>query len=193
MAEDKDREIAVALAKLAGRDAEAADDAGAALEWIAGEQGLAFVTQERIQNFCWYELPVKWMVGFDEKLKIAGALAEALNLLGLPRYAAICRSQATREILGAYEGSIAHGKAAFRRAAAASGIGPPDLPEFEWGATMGFQEASAWSSTADRLEVAVAGGDLVPGARGWKTASRSWCEPISTPRRPSWRDRRSLT
>lgn len=33
---------------------------------------------------------------------------------------------------------------------------------------MGWQEASARSSTADFLEVAVAGGDLVPGRRGWK-------------------------
>jgi hypothetical protein len=33
---------------------------------------------------------------------------------------------------------------------------------------MGFQEASAWSSTAEFLEVAVASGDLVPGRRGWR-------------------------
>jgi hypothetical protein len=96
------------------------------------------------------------------------ALAQALDLLQLPRYAAICRSGTTREILAAYETGTAHGKAAFRRAAANSGIMPPDLPDFEWGAVMGWQEASAWSSTADFLEAAVTGGDLVPGRRGWK-------------------------
>ena len=48
-------------------------------------------------------------------------------------YAAICRSGTTVEVLRAYETSLAHGKAAFRRAAAASGIMPPDLPDFEWG------------------------------------------------------------
>jgi len=168
MGDDEDPEIAAALTNLAGQDAAAADDARAALEWIAGERGLAFITQERIQNFCWYELPVKWLVDLDEKIMITAALAQALDLLQLPRYAAICRSQTTREVLAAYETSTAHGKAAFRRAAANSGIMPPDLPDFEWGAVMGWQEASARSSTADFLEVAVTSGDLVPGRRGWK-------------------------
>ncbi|MGH3199361.1 MAG: hypothetical protein ACRDOH_11840 [Streptosporangiaceae bacterium] len=169
MAEDEDPEIATALAKLAEQDATAADDAQAALEWIAGDQGLAFITQGRVQNFCWYELPVKWMISPGEKFKVTGALAQALDLLQLPRYAAICRSGTTREILNAYETGTAHGQAAFRRAAEASGIVPPDLPDFQWGPTMGFQEASAWSSTAEFLELAVASGDLVPGRRGWKT------------------------
>jgi hypothetical protein len=169
MNEHEHPEIAAALAELAGQDAAAADDARSALEWIAGEQGLAFLTQERIQSFCWYQLPVKWLVDLDDKLRVVVALARALDLLQLPRYAAICRSQTTREILTAYETSTAHGKAAFRRAAADSGIMPPDLPDFEWGAVMGWQEASAWSSTADFLEVAVTSGDLVPGRRGWKT------------------------
>jgi hypothetical protein len=33
----------------AGQDAAAAGDAGAALEWIGGEAGLALVTRERVQ------------------------------------------------------------------------------------------------------------------------------------------------
>jgi hypothetical protein len=168
MAGDEDLQIAAALAKLAEQDAAVAEDARAALEWVAGEQGRAFITQERIQVFCWYELPVKWFVDLDEKLRFVSALADALDLLQLPRYAAICRSATTREILNAYEVSTAHGHAAFRRAAAASGIVPPDLPEFEWGAVMGLEEATARSSTADFLEVAVARGDLVPGRPGWK-------------------------
>jgi hypothetical protein len=168
MADDEDPEIAAAVAKLAGQDAAAADDVQSALEWIAGEQGLEFFTQERIQNFCWYQLPVKWFVELDEKLRVTAALAQVLDLLQLPRYAVICRSRTTHEILAAYETSTADGMAAFRRAAASSGILPPDLPDFEWGAVMGWQEASARSSTADFLEVAVAGGDLVPGRRGWK-------------------------
>jgi hypothetical protein len=169
MAEDENPEIAAALAKLEEHDATAARCARAALEWIAGDQGLALITQQRIQDFCWYQLPVKWLIDLDEKLRVAAALGQALDLLQLPRYAAICRSPATREILTAYETSTERGKAAFRRADAASGITPPDLPEFEWGATMGLQEAAAWSSTAEFLEVAVASGDLVPGGRGWRT------------------------
>jgi hypothetical protein len=172
MAESDDQEIAAALAKLAEQDAAAAEEARAALEWIAGEPGLAFITQQRIQGFCWYELPVKWFVDLDEKLQVVAALAEVLDLLQLPRYAAICRSGTTREILNAYEASTAHGHAAFRRAAAASGITPPGLPEFEWGAVMGLEEASAYTSTADFLEVAVASGDLVPGRPGWKARQK---------------------
>jgi hypothetical protein len=135
---DEDPQIAAALAELAEQDAAVADEARAALEWVAGEQGRGAITQERIQVFCWYELPVKWFVDLDEKLGVVSALAEALELLQLPRYAAICRSATTREILSAYEVSTAHGHAAFRRAAAASGIIPPDLPEFEWGPVMGM-------------------------------------------------------
>ena len=168
MAEDEDPVIAPVLAKLAAQDVAAAEDARAALEWIAGDQGLALITQQRIQNFCWYDLPVKWLVDLGDKLRVVAALAQALDLLQVPRYAAICRSGTTREVLNAYETSIAHGKAAFRRAAAASGVVPPDLPDFQWGPAMGVEEASAWSSTAEFLEVAVASGDLVPGRRGWK-------------------------
>ena len=168
MAEDEDSQIAAVLAKLTGQDAAAAEDARAALEWIAGDQGLVFITQQRIQNFCWYDLPVKWLIDLDDKLRVVAALAQALDLLQLPRYAAVCRSGTTREVLSAYETGIAQGKAAFRRAAAASGVIPPDLPDFQWGPAMGFEEASAWSSTAEFLEVAVSSGDLVPGRRGWK-------------------------
>jgi hypothetical protein len=172
MAEDEDRELASALAKLAEQDAAVAEDARAALESVAREPVLAFITQERIQLFCWYELPVKWLVDLEEKLRIVSALAEVLDLLQRPRYAAICRSGETREILTAYEVGTAHGHAAFRRAAAASGIVSPDLPDFEWGAVMGLQEASARSSTADFLELAVDRGDLVPGRPGWKSRQK---------------------
>lgn len=172
MMEDENQDVAAALAKLAEQDAGAADDAGAALEWIVGDQGLSVLTQERVQNFCWYELAVKWMTGLDHKIRIASALALALDLLHLPRYADICRSPATRDILAAYETSIEAGKSAYRRAVIASGVSPPDLPEFVWGAVMGWQEAAARSSAAEFLEVAVASGDLVPGGRGWKTCQQ---------------------
>ena len=141
MAEDVDPEIAAALAKLAQQDAESVGNAEAALDWIAGELGVAAITQEHVQNFCWYQLPMKWLISHEEKLGVAVALGEVLDLLQLPRYASICRSQTTREILSAYEESSRLGKAAFRRAAVGSGITPPDLPDFEWGATMGPQEA----------------------------------------------------
>ena len=169
MADHDDPEISAALTKLAELDASSAGKAEAALRWIAGEQGLAAITQEGVQTFCWYQLPMKWDDSEDKKLRVVSALAAAFDLLQLPRYAAICRSPTTRDILRAYEQRPGLGKAAFRRAAAASGIVPPDLPEFRWGDVMGVQEAAAWSSTADFLEVAVASGALVPGTRGWKS------------------------
>jgi hypothetical protein len=67
MAEDVDPEIAAALAKLAQQDAGSAGNAEAALEWIVGELSLAAITQKQVQNFCWYQLPMKWLISHDEK------------------------------------------------------------------------------------------------------------------------------
>ena len=157
------------LAKLADDDPEAAREALAALDWITGEQDLRVLTQERLQTFLWYELPSKWMTEPEDKVTITASLARALDLLDLPRYAEICRSVTTTEVLEAYQRGYDEGRSAFRRASAASGIEPPDVKDFKWGAIMGFEEASAMSSTADMLEEAIAAGQLVPGARGWKT------------------------
>jgi hypothetical protein len=162
-------EIAAALEKLAQDDAAAAIAAEPALRWLAGAVGLGALTQERVQSFCWYQLPMKWGASFAEQLRVARGLAQALSLLQLPRYAAICRSEVTREVLKAYEISSERGKAACRRAFAASGVEPPDLPDFEWGPVRGVQEMWAWSSVAEFLEVAIASGELAPGVRGWKT------------------------
>src|SRR5450755_2545191 len=168
MGQDEDQVIAAAVATLAGQDARVADDAEAALDWIVGEQGLALVTQERVQNFCWYELPLEWTIEPQTKPQVAEALARALDLLELRRYAGICRSSVTREILAAYEASAEHGRAAFRRAAAASGIIPPDLPDFEWGAAMGLLEASAWPRTSGRLVLPGGSREMVRRAPGWR-------------------------
>jgi hypothetical protein len=77
MAEDENQEIVTALAKLAEENAGAADDAGAALEWIAGDQGLALVTQERVQNFCWYELPTPSSCGAPRPLACSAGTTSA--------------------------------------------------------------------------------------------------------------------
>jgi len=115
-----------------------------------------------------YSLPLKWLKELDHRLSVAAALGRALDLLGLPRYTEICRSETTRVILRTYEQDADRGLKAFHRADAASGIRPPDLPELEWGSTMGCEESRALSSTAEFLELAVAGADLMPGTRGWK-------------------------
>lgn len=182
MDEDLGPEISAALAKLAEDDAAAADDADSALRWLTGEEGVTALTQEQVQNFCWYELPMKWMTSLDDQLHVAASLGRALDLLGLPRYAAICQSETTRTVIETYETSSERGKAACRRAFAASGVEPPDLPDLIWGPVRGVQEMWAWSSVADFLEVAVASGELVPGARGWKTRQQELVRAhLSTP------------
>ncbi len=160
--------IAAALAKLGAEDAEAARDAEAALGSLTWGEGLSVITQERLQHFLWYQLPMKWLTDGDHHHRIVAALARAFDLLDLPRYAALCRSATTAEVLDAYDRSDADGKKAFHRADVASGIRPPDVEKLQWGSVMGLVESDALSSTAELLELAVASGDLAPGSRGWK-------------------------
>lgn len=165
---DEDRVIAEALAKLEAEDPEVARDAEAALGSLTWGKGLSVITQERLQHFLWYGLPMKWLTDADHHRRIVAALARAFDLLDLARYAALCRSNATAEVLDAYERSDSEGKKALLRADAASGIRPSDIDELEWGTVMGLEESAALSSTAEMLELAVASGELVPGSRGWK-------------------------
>lgn len=160
--------VAEALAALGAEGVEAARDAEAALETLTWGEGLSVITQERLQHFLWYGLPMKWLTDADHHRRIVSALARAFDLLDLPRYAGLCRSSTTTEVLDAYERSDAEGKKAFHKADVASGIRPPDIDELEWGPIMGTQEAGAQSDTAELLELAVASGELVPGSRGWK-------------------------
>ena len=200
---DEDPLIADAMAKLDGEDADTARAAEAALDWLTAGEGLSVLTQERLQHFLWYGLPMKWLTGTEHRRQVADALGRAFDLLGLPRYAALCRSQTTAEVLDAYERSDAEGKRAFLKADAASGIRPPDIDELEWGSVMGMVESDALSSTAELLELAVAGGDLVPGARGWKQrqadlvgahlttarielGGRTWLDAIADERLDTW-------
>ena len=165
---DRHVEIEDALARLASQDAGLAQGAEAALNGLTAGEGLEVITQEGVQRFLWYELPLKWLTNLDDKLLIADALAQLLELLELFRYAQICRSATTVEILKAYDRADGEGLTAYHKADIASGIRPPDLLNFKWGTTMGLHEVGAYSSTAEMLELAVAAGDLVPGARGWK-------------------------
>ncbi|MBW3643526.1 MAG: hypothetical protein KY447_11490 [Actinobacteria bacterium] len=146
MAED-DSFITEALAKLEAEDVEAARDAGAAINSLTWGQGLSVITQERLQHFLWYGLPMKWLTDTDHHRRIVAALARAFDFLDLPRYAALCRSHTTAQVLDAYERSDGEGKKAFLTADAASGIHPPDIDELEWGSVMGMEESTALSST----------------------------------------------
>lgn len=211
MADDKDPVIADAIAKLEAEDPGAAREAEAALDWLTAGEGLDVLTRERLQHFLWYGLPMKWLTDTDHHRRVVEALARAFDLLGLSRYAALCRSETTAEVLDAYERSDAEGKKAFHKADLASGIRPPDLDDLEWGSVMGVTESDALSSTAELLELAVASGELVPGARGWKQrqqelvrahlttprielGGRSWLDGIRAERLETWLEgRRSPT
>ncbi|MGH2779824.1 MAG: hypothetical protein ACRDLA_00080 [Thermoleophilaceae bacterium] len=211
MADDENTAIADAIAKLEAEDAGVARDAEAALDWLTAGEGLEVLTRERLQHFLWYGLPMKWLTGADHHRRVVDALARAFDLLGFPRYAALCRSETTAEVLDAYERSDAEGKRAFRKADLASGIRPPDIDELVWGSVMGMVESDALSSTAELLELAVATGELVPGARGWKQRQeelvrshlttprielngRTWLDGIRAERLETWLEgRRSPT
>jgi hypothetical protein len=180
---DEDVVIAGAIATLEAEAADAARDAEAALDRLTAGEGLAVLTQERLQHFLWYGLPMKWLTDTDHHRRVVDALARAFDLLDLPRYAALCRSETTAEVLGAYERSDAEGKKAFRKADLASGIHPPDIDELGWGSVMGMTESGALSLTAELLELAVVGGKLVPGARGWKRRQEELVRAhLTTPR-----------
>jgi hypothetical protein len=164
--------VGPALAELQAEDPAAAGEAEAALHSLTGGDGMEVLTQERLQRFLWYELPLEWTADAERKQRIVDALARLLDLLGLERYATICRSEASASVLRAYRTSRTRGLDAFRRADTTSGIRPPDLVEFGWGPLMGPAEDAAFSSTAEFLEMAVAAGELLPGARGWHARQR---------------------
>jgi hypothetical protein len=170
--EPSDTIIAGALERLRAEDERLGGDAEAALNSLTWDEGLETITQCGLQRFLWYELPRKWMTDFEGKRHLAMALGRLLELLGLPRYAAICRSPETDAVLEAHERGGREGFAAFRRAEERSGVHPPDLPELTWGPVMGMQEAGAFWSTAAALELAIAGGQLRPGSRGWRGAQQ---------------------
>jgi hypothetical protein len=67
-----------------------------------------------MQHFLWYELPLKWITSLADRLDMAKSLARALDLLGLRRYAAVCRSPDTRRIFEMYDRDPEEGLAAFR-------------------------------------------------------------------------------
>jgi hypothetical protein len=51
-----------------------------------------------------------------------------------------------------------------------SGVDPPNLEDFKWGAAMGLEEAALHLHAAIVLEEAIGSGRLTPGAPGWKKA-----------------------
>jgi hypothetical protein len=171
--EPSDTIVAGALARLRAEDERLGGDAEAALNSLTWDEGLETITQYGLQTFLWYELPRQWMTDLEGRRHLAMALGRVLDLVGLPRYATICRSLETDAVLEAHERGGREGFAAFRRAEERSGVHPPELPELTWGPVMGMREAGAFWSTAAALELAITGGQLRPGSRGWRAAQQA--------------------
>jgi hypothetical protein len=90
-------------------------------------------------------------------------------LAGLDRYAGVCSSAGTENIITAYADGHEEGIAAYTEAIEESNAAPPDTDLLAWGSVMGPQERAAYDACAAALELAFASGELCVGARGWRT------------------------
>ena len=158
-----------ALATLEREDPDAAGDVKAALAWLTGDDGLGAISLLRLQEFLWYVLPAKWPMTPPAQVGVARALGRVLMLAGLDRYAEVCSAAETGQIITAYANGHEEGIAAYTEAVEASHAAPPDTELLAWGSVMGPRERAAYDACAAALELAFAAGELVAGARGWRT------------------------
>jgi len=172
---------AQALTALAREDPEAADEAKAALGWLTNGAGLETVSQLKLQEFVWYALPVKWPMTTGELIAVTRALGRLFTMVGMERYAEVCLSPGTEQILTAYGRGHDVGIAAYAEAVENSSTAPPDTALLAWGSVMGPDERAAYDACAAAVELAIASGELASGARGWRAAYPS-------PARTTWRD-----
>ncbi|ASU84520.1 hypothetical protein CDO52_18450 [Nocardiopsis gilva YIM 90087] len=173
-----------ALTVLRRENPEHAEDAAAAMGWLSSG-GLEGIDLLRMQDFLWYALPVKWMISTEKRVQVAHALGRLLNLNGLERYAAVCESKLTEQILRIYEeeGHDA-GVAAYTEATTRSGSVPTATPLHTWGTLMGPEENAAFGDCAAALDLALASGELRVGGRGWKKAREALLTRWLTQERP---------
>lgn len=162
-------DVAAALDVLRTEDRELALDAKGAFNGLTHGEGVEQISQIALQEFLWYRLPEKFLTYDTHKRRVAAALGRLLEVLDLPRYAAICTSEQTRAVLAAYENDDdVRGRAAMRSAMGGSGVEPVDVEELAWGSVMGMEEAAAYYTVSDTLEMAIVAGEFTPGGRGWR-------------------------
>lgn len=162
-------DVAAALDALRAEDPELAEDAEGALSSLTQGEGVEQISQIALQEFLWYRLPEKCLTDGAHKRRVAAVLGRLLEVVDLPRYAAICTSEQTRAVLAAYENDDdVRGRAAMRSAMTASGVEPVAVEELAWGSVMGMEEAAAYYTVADALELAIVAGQFTPGGRGWR-------------------------
>ena len=185
--------VVEALSRLAARDGELARSADQAYEMLTWGEGPGVLRQAGLHYWLWYVVPTKYITDEAGYMgRLANGAAALFDELGLHAYAAICRSPTTAEVHAAFDRGDADGRRALRRAMDKSGIEPPDLADFAWSDVMGGEEASARSAVEDALEQAIAAGDVVVGARGWRGAQAAAAEAVLNGDHPelpgqSWR------
>ena len=155
---------------LAGLQPASADRARGAIGRILPDGvALAQLSQAELQEFLWYQLPMKSPAEPWELHEIASSLADLFTVAGLERYAVLCRAPQTHRLLDAWQDNDREpARSSMRQAIMASGVDPPDTPLMGWGSVLGAAEQSARKRVSQALEQAIVAGDLVPGERGWK-------------------------
>jgi hypothetical protein len=159
---------AEALKTLAREDPAVADNARTALRSLTSGEGLGAISLLRLQEFLWYGLPTGMPQSAEEYLAVTRALARLFTLAGMERYAEVCASEETAQIIGAYGNSRAEGVAAYSRALATSQAVPPDTDLLAWSSVMGPEERAAYDACAGAIELAIAARELRVGVSGWK-------------------------
>jgi hypothetical protein len=160
---------AEALKTLAREDPAVADDARTALRSLTSGGGLGSISLLRLQEFLWCGLPTAAPQPVAEYLGVTRALARLFTLAGMERYAEVCASEETSQIITAYGSSRGEGLAAYSRALATSHAVPPDTDLLAWSSVMGPEERAAYDACAAAIELAIAARDLKVGVSGWKT------------------------
>jgi hypothetical protein len=160
---------AEALKTLAREDPAVADDARSALRSLTSGGGLGSISLLRLQEFLWYGLPTVARQSAQDSLAVTRALARLFTLAGMERYAEVCASEETAQIIGAYGGSRTDGITAYSRALTVSPAVPPDTDLLAWSSVMGPDERAAYDACAAAIELAVAARELKVGVSGWKT------------------------
>ncbi|MFI7618183.1 hypothetical protein ACIBP6_43885 [Nonomuraea terrae] len=187
-------DVTALLAELERSQPDMAEEARTAVEWLTGGEPLETVTQLDVCEFLWYTLPIK--VGPLNHERLARSLGRLLQLGGMERYAALCDSPTTMQILRTYqqEGEEA-GTSAYQQALEATGVLPPDVPELQWSMIMGPEELGAHLACSAALELAIVAGETIERAtltRRWLTEPRaelggdSWLNRVHGERLNRW-------
>lgn len=147
------------------------DDAGLVVAacWydVASERPNYRMSQFDVQNFLWLTLPqllrdppadLDPMPGWREVVDMAAWFFERLDQ---PRYAAICRSPRTREILETADDAIRSFEL-YAQATHDSGIMPPSGLRIAWIDHPGPREQALYDAITRALERAIAAGELDP-------------------------------